>query len=515
MRAGLGCLALLALASPAPLAGQGASYEQLQTLSNVLNYIRLNYVDSVEFADLVHAAIDGALESLDPHSHFVRRADIEREHGYEAGLVAGTGMVLEAVEGVPTVLAIRSRSPAMRSGIAAGDRLVSVNDTTVAGLTIPQISQRLLGDKGARVRLRLERGRRISPETVNATVKLGLIVPVSVESSLMVDSVTGYLKLAEFNDRAAKEVAKGITGLRQKGARRLILDLRGNPGGLVDEAVGVASLFLPDSSLVFRAVPRHGPGHEYRSKHPGSFQDMPLIVLVDEGSASASEALAGALQDHDRALIAGRRSFGKALIQSTLPVPPLADAVMLTVARAQTPSGRVIQRSYRHLRAEQYYAFAGKHGAPGDTLAVYRTDGGREVRSGGGIAPDLPLPAPDGLPAWFSVAVDSGWPDAVADSVAATLRRDRDAFQTWLHVPSVWHASLVLPFLDRIVTRLSLPVDPDSTLSAALGMRLATRVAEVRWGEAAAAEFLIRNDPDVTIATRAWGEHARLGLNPR
>lgn len=494
---------LLLLASP--LLGQGASYEQLQTFSSLLNQIRQSYVDSVTYAELVHAAIDGVLGALDPHSRFLRVSDAERELAYAEGVLAGTGVILDEVDDRLTVLAVLPRSPGAKAGVSAGDRLLTINDTAVAGLTISEAARRLLGDKGDKVRLLFERGSRFEPDSVKITLKFDFLKPRSVEFSALADPATGYVSLGGFHVKGGQELEKSVKELQRRGARRLILDLRGNPGGSVLTAVDIAGLFLPKNSLIFKTEGRRkSASAEYRTERDGPFRDLTLMVLVDRGSASASEAVAGSLQDHDRALILGRRSFGKALMQQFFPIPPQGDGVWLTTARVVTPSGRIIQRSYQGLKAAQYRSFAGQGGAVQDTSTIFYTDQKRVIRGGGGIVPDIALPGPVKLAPWWSAAADSGWYEAVADSVAVLLPKDLPAKARWFDAQAEWQTALVAPFMSRVKTRLGVQAVPDSALTARLGRILAYRVTEVRWGPDAADEFLLRNDPDIRAAMGHW-----------
>ncbi len=501
----------LALLRPLPAAAQGASYEQLQTFSSLLNQIRINYVDSVSYAQLVRAAVDGVLGSLDPHSRFLRHADGEREMAYQAGLLAGLGITFDEVDAQLAVVTVYPGSPAARKNITAGDRLVTINDTSVAGLSPADVGLRLLGEKGSKVRLLFERGSRFEPESVAVTLKYDFIKPRSVVTHLMLDPTTGYVRLAEFFEKAGDETEQAIKELKGKGARRVVLDLRGNPGGAVIGASDVAGLFLPKGTLVFRTVGRRRAIVERTiTTRDGPFRDLPLIALVDEGSASASEALVGSLQDHDRALVVGRRSFGKALVMVALEVPPQGDLVMLVVGRVVTPSGRIIQRAYHGMKAEQYYDFAGTAGAGQDTVAVFRTDNGREVRGGGGIAPDVALPEGVRIPAWFSTAADSGWIEAVSDSVAALLPKEPAGRQAWLTATADWQSRLVEPFLSRVTGRLKLTTPPDEAMRARVGRLLAYRAAEVRWGPEAAEELWLRSDAGLATAMGYWDQLPRL-----
>ncbi len=506
-RAGiLGLAGFLTLAGPlvpgaAPLEAQGAAYEQLQTFSGLLNQIRLNYVDSVTYTQLVRAAIDGVLRSLDPHSYFLSHSDGERQMAYESGRLAGTGIVLDDVDGVATVLAVLPESPAAKAGVQPGDRTVSLNDTSVAGLSVPTLQSRLIGEKGSKVKLVFERGSRLEPDSFKVTLKNDFIHPHSVQIARLANQTTGYLRLVGFHQDAGKEVEEAVKRLKSSGAKQMIFDLRGNPGGSVPSAIDIASSFLPKGTVVFRTRARRKQNVEVvTTEKDGHFVDLPMILLIDERSASASEALAGSLQDHDRALLMGRRSFGKALIQQVLEVPPQGDIVWLTVARVETPSGRVVQRRYEGLNVEQYYTFAGRSGAEQDTLAVYQTDHGRPVRGGGGIVPDVPLPKTPDLPVWWSVAADSGFIEAVADTLALTLGKDAAARNAWMTGVADWQTRLVTPFLERTRSRLKVTADPDSALRARIGRNLAARVAEVRWGDDGMDEFLVRNDPDLQAA---------------
>jgi hypothetical protein len=238
----------------------------------------------------------------------------------------------------------------------------------------------------------------------------------------------------------------------------------------------------------------------YTTKRDGPYMGLPLVVLIDENSASAAEAFAASLQDHDRALLLGRRSFGKALMQLDFVVMPMGDDLHLTVGYVLSPSGRFIQRRYRGLAVEQYLAFAGKSGAEADTMRTYHTDVGRLVRGGGGIVPDVALPKPVSLPVWWSVAADSGFDDAVSDSVALTLPATPAARVAWLTASDQWRSALLEPFLARVRARLKIAAHTDSALEARLAIMLAARAAAVRWGVDAGEEFALSNSAAIRLA---------------
>ncbi|HET9384330.1 MAG TPA: S41 family peptidase [Gemmatimonadales bacterium] len=494
-------LLVFALAAAPRLAAQSqrSAYEELQTFSGVLNHIRLNYPDSLSYSELVAAAIRGVLRALDPHSYYVSRVEFQRQSALERGELVTVGLRLEEVEGAATVLMVAPGSPAAKSGVLPGDRVLALNDTSVAGLDMATIELRLAGDKGSKVRLQMERGSRLEPDTFSVTLKRNPFEVRSVSIVRMVDATTGYLRLEDFMGDA-KEVHQGLVKLRNSKAQGVILDLRGNPGGAVVLAVEVASEFFPKNTEIFSTRGRkRETDTTYVTKRDGQFRQLPLVVLIDERSASAAEALASSLQDHDRALLVGRRSFGKALMQSIFFLPS-GDNVWLTVGRVITPSGRVIQRRYHGLGYEQYLSFAGKSGAEEDTMTTYKTDAGRLVRGGGGIVPDIVVPVTAPLPVWWSAAADSGFDNAVSDSVAQTLPATAAAKNTWLTADGDWRAKLLPPFLARVRSRMGVAAVTDSLLEQRLARILATRVAEVRWGADARDEFLLRNDRTVRVA---------------
>ncbi len=495
----LATAALLAAAPLSHLAAQTSSYEDLQRFSAVLNFIRTDYADSVTYHTLVRAAIDGMLSSLDPHSWFASTEDAERLTAIQRGEVAVTGISVELVDGTAVVLDVTEDSPADRAGVRPGDRIVTLDSLPTTGMSAQAVELGLAGDRGSRIRVRLERGPVLEPDSVTVTLKREMARPASsVRLSRMLDSTTGYVRLAEFGDRSAHDVHDAIKHLRSQHATQLILDLRGNPGGIVVQAVEMASQFFPAQTLVFTTRGRQpSANHQYRTTSDGDFRNLPLLVLVDRGSASAAEALTGSLQDHDRAIVAGRRTFGKALMQTAFLVPE--GMIELTIGHVLSPSGRYIQRPYTGLKAQQYYAFAGDS-AWQDTTRVFHTDHGRPVRGGGGIAPDVNLPAPPVMPRWYTVAADSGLDRAVADSVGAALDSTPAARAAWIAGHGAWSARILAPFLDRVRHRLGIPATTDSVTGAAIARRLAAEAAAVRWGDDASDDLLLGSDPDLAAA---------------
>src|SRR6266545_8369439 len=245
---------------------QRSAYEELQTFSGVLNHIRINYPDSVSYSEFVAAAIRGVLRSLDPHSSYQSRLEWQRSTALERGELVSVGIALEEVEDAATVLAVAPRSPAAKGGIVAGDRLVTVNDTSVSGLDMRTLELRLAGERGSKVRLRLERGPRLEPDTFSVTLKRNPFDVRSVSMVRMADSITGYLRLEDFLGRAPDEVHDALQRLRGLHAKQVILDLRANPGGIVTYAVQIAGEFLPKNTVVFRRSEERRVGKECRSR---------------------------------------------------------------------------------------------------------------------------------------------------------------------------------------------------------------------------------------------------------
>jgi carboxyl-terminal processing protease len=453
------------------------------------------------------------LSSLDPHSWFLSREDNDRLNALERGELAVTGLTIELADGVPIVLDVTDDSPADHAGIRPGDRLLTVDGEPMVGLNARAIALRLAGDKGSRVRLVLERGPRLEPDSILATVKRENLKPApSVSVARMLDSTTGYVRLREFGQKAADEVRAAIRRLQDRHAGRVILDLRGNPGGIVTEAVEMASSFLPQGTLVFSTTGRQkSVNREYRTASDGGFRDLPLVVLIDQNSASAAEAFTASMQDHDRAVVAGRRSFGKALMQTGFLIPD--GFVELTIGHVLSPSGRYIQRRYTGLASKQYYAFAGDSSGQ-DTTRTWRTDDGRLVRGGGGVAPDVALPVPPGVPRWFSMAVDSGWDRAVADSVGFLLEAGDRGQSAWVAASATWEARLLPPLLDRVRSRLHIPADADSATRAAIARKLAARAATVRWGDDAGQALAVACDPDILAARDLFARAAEILHRP-
>ncbi len=373
----------------------------VEKLREVLLSIDNNYVDSVSMDFLVEEGIKGILKELDPHTRYIPNDEISRVHAQLNGSYDGIGIEFDVLNDTITVVKPIKGGPSDKEGLKIGDRIISVNGEAVVGINISSkgVTTRLLGDKGSEANLIIYRPRQ--KEKIAFKVKRGSINQSTVDGFYMVDKNTGYIKLSRFGTSSAKEVKSALTELIDNGMSQLILDLQGNPGGYLVEAEKIADEFIKENKVIVSQKGKMGKfNDEFKSTDKGIFESSQVIILIDEYSASASEILAGALQDNDRALIVGRRSFGKGLVQ--LPIP-LSDGseLRLTIARYYTPSGRSIQKSYKNGNKEYAHditeRFSNGEFYNEDSIHFpdslkYKTVGGRTVYGGGGIMPDYFVP---------------------------------------------------------------------------------------------------------------------------
>jgi len=383
-------------------------YDDLQMFSQVLNQIRVNHPDSVDTHQLFMAAIEAMVHAADPHSYVVvaLKDTTKRAEQLSQGKLLSVPIEFEFFGGAPVVVSVAPGSEAARLDILPGDELLAVGSTTVTARNAEELQLELAGARNSTVTLRFERARLDgSRATLDRVVKRERVEDASaVGASFMLDPRTGYVRITTFlANRVADDVRAALSKLEHQGMERLVLDLRDNGGGVVREAANVAGEFLPTGAVVYASEGRKAELND-TVKVKRSFwkreKRYPMVVLVNSGTASASELLAGALQDHDRALIVGRPTFGKSLITRGF---PLADGsiIVLVVGRFRTPCGRLIQRAYRRVTAREYYRLAA---ADRDTVGLpsCHTDGGRIVYGGGGVFPDVTLPTPAPRPLWLA-----------------------------------------------------------------------------------------------------------------
>jgi len=389
MLAGLGLVIVGAVAGHwVDEVGPDSSPEGKETLQSAYEMIRESYVDPVPAGSLTASAIEGMTGSLDPFSVYITADRMTQVEESFRGSFEGIGVSYELIEGPGKqdtigVTTVVPDGPSDEAGLRAGDRIVEVDGETAVGWSHETIQRRLKGPEGSTVTVTLRRPG--APSLLKRTIRRGTVPVETVDAAYMMDDQTGYLRLNRFARTTHEEVTQALSTLKENGMTRLMLDLRGNAGGLMTMAERVADEFLVEGQLIVRAKSRHAEygGARYATEE-GRLVDAPLVVLVDEHSASASEIVAGALQDHDRAVIVGRRTFGKGLVQRQFDLRD-GSGLRLTVARFYTPSGRLLQRPDE--REQQSPSIPADTAALPDSL-LHRTDAGRLVVGGGGILPD-------------------------------------------------------------------------------------------------------------------------------
>lgn len=386
-------------------------------LSNLLHIVDDQYVDKVNIDSLVDMAIPQILADLDPHSVYIPAKDAQAVADDLKGSFSGVGIEFTIRKDTIRVQNVVKNGPAQRAGILAGDKIVSVDGKPFVGKVVTQdeAMRRLKGPKDTKVKIGVERyGQK---KVKYFTVTRGEIPQRSITATYMLDKNTGYIKIKNFGETTYPELLIALAQLSQEGFSNLVIDLRDNGGGYMNSAVQMANEFLPKNKLIVYMQGRKSPRQDFRSDGHGSYQKIPLVVLINEASASASEIFAGAMQDNDRATIIGRRSFGKGLVQQQLGFPD-GSMIRLTIARYYTPSGRCIQKPFkpgdnqdydndlltRYQHGEFFSQDSIKHTGP-----AYHTSIGRTIYGGGGITPDI-FVAEDtlGMTSYYKQAAMSG-----------------------------------------------------------------------------------------------------------
>jgi carboxyl-terminal processing protease len=385
-------------------------------LNNLLHIIDDQYVDKVNLDSLVEKAIPQILGDLDPHSVYISAKDVQTATDDLKGSFSGVGIEFVIREDTIHIQGVIKNGPAERAGLLAGDKIVTVDDKPFVGksVTNEEAQHRLKGPKDTKVKIGVLRyGEKKIQQYV---VTRGEIPTKSVTATYMLDDDTGYIRIKNFGENTYPEMLIALAKLSQESFSNLIIDLRDNTGGYLQSAVQIINEFLPNNKLIVYTQGRKSPRQEYKSNGKGSYQKIPLIVLINESSASASEIFAGAMQDNDRATIIGRRSFGKGLVQQQIGFPD-GSMIRLTIARYYTPSGRCIQKPYspgdknyeedlleRYEHGEFFSQDSIKHTGP-----AYHTSIGREVFGGGGITPDIFVPEDTlGITSYYKQASMSG-----------------------------------------------------------------------------------------------------------
>lgn len=391
----------------------------INTGSNKLNYllqmIDNNYVDTVNMTELIEDAMPQILSELDPHSAYISARDAEESVEELKGSFSGIGVRFSVQKDTVNVMNVIKGGPSEKVGILAGDRIIAADDSSLIGKENRDIMKTLRGPKNSRVRLTIVRHGNPKPLTFN--VVRGDVPVESVDAYFMLDKQTAYMAIQSFGENTYAEMLVALAQLNVEGMKRLVVDLRGNRGGYMQTAIQMVNEFLPANQLVVYTEGRKSKREEFRTDGRGAFQHLPLIVLIDEGSASASEIFAGAIQDNDRGTVIGRRSFGKGLVQQPIEFKD-GSIVRLTIARYYTPAGRCIQKPYEKGKGEEYENDLMMRYERGEffsadsihqTGPAYKTRIGRDVYGGGGIMPDIFIPEDTTLyTSYFREAVYTG-----------------------------------------------------------------------------------------------------------
>lgn len=372
--------------------GEGIS-TQISKFHRVIQLAQMYYVEDIEWNDAMEGAISGMLEKMDPHSVYIPPKKVQENDENFSGKYEGIGVQYDIIDRYLTVISPFAGSPADVMGVVAGDRIIEINGKSIVGIARDDVSAKLKGPKGSTVRITIERDGVAEP--FELLIERDVIPISTIGASFVIDDTTGYIWVTRFASPTAREVEEELEKLEQQKIQRLILDLRGNSGGYLHEAVKIAAKFIPGHKMVVFTKGRSDEVEEqFFADQFGRrvVRNYPLIVLLDKGSASASEIVAGALQDYDRAILVGENSFGKGLVQKQFALQD-GSAVRVTTAKYYTPSGRCIQRAYKGKDIEEYYeeisdsSWNAENNADGRPL--FYTEKGRHVYGGGGIQPDF------------------------------------------------------------------------------------------------------------------------------
>ena len=478
------------------MAGRGSAragdlYQNLDLFVEILHRVQENYVDPVEPEKLITGAMKGMLRDLDPYSQFLDASSYQSLQATTHGSFGGIGVEVSIRDDYPTVISPIEGGPAATLGIRSGDIIARIEGRSAAGLTIDEVAQRLRGPQGTHVQIGIRREG--EDGEVEYAIERREIVTRSVRHAFLVEGHIGYLRLANFSETSRGEVRAALQRLKTEGANRLVLDLRSNPGGLLDQAVDVAEQFVKQGTrLVSTRGRARGQDNLYFASDAQPLLDWPMVVLVDGASASASEIVAGSLQDLDRALVIGQTTFGKGSVQSVFPLRERTVALKLTTARYYTPSGRSIHKASAEPPAFSADAADGEAGdaapaKPDTAHPSFRTASGRTVYGGGGIRPDVELPR-DTLPPLTNRVEGRGFAFRFANRWVNThpAWRATDAL-----TPELWKDFAAFLTTEKLPFSESEMAGERALLARALRRELARRLA----GDTAAIRVALEGDP--------------------
>jgi len=435
-------MALCQKANAQRIVYQNGQWKLEQTkVDRLLQLMENAYVDSLNIDSITDEVMAELVQKLDPHSSYIPKEDLEMVNSELAGSFSGIGVQFSIQQDTVRIVAVIAGGPCEGVGVLAGDKIVSVDDSTFVGkkMNNEKVMKTLRGPKGTQVKLGILRAGVNEP--LSFTVTRGDIPVHSVDAKFIIEPNIGFIRVNKFGETTYKEFIAALADLSSKGADRFIIDLRENSGGYMEQAIRMANEFLQRGDLIVYSQGRAYPRYEATANGGGRFKQTPLVVLIDNFSASASEIFAGAMQDNDRATIVGRRSFGKGLVQQQMPFDD-GSAVRLTVARYYTPSGRCIQKPYTLGEQEDYAKDLEERWEHGEFYSAdsihfsdtttYRTKNGRIVRGGGGIMPDVFVGRDTTLNTpWYNRCVNLAYTYQFAYKYTDTHRKELSKFKEW------------------------------------------------------------------------------------
>ncbi len=370
-------------------------YKKLKTFTEVLRLVNDNYFEDVDLNKIIDGAIVGMLNELDPHSNYISSENLKNINEQFTGKFEGIGIEFDILDNYITVISPIPGTPSDRAGLQSGDKIIEINDTSAYKITFDEVFKKLRGPKGSKVNLSIKRA---GTDNLKKITLIRDEIPIfSVLASFLIDQNVGYIKINRFASTTTEELQNSMDNLLKEGMTKLILDLRNNGGGLMDEAIKMVDLFISSNEkILFTKGKIGGTDNTYYATKYAPYKEIPIITIINRGSASASEIVSGAFQDLDRGIVVGETSFGKGLVQRQFPLYSDGSAVRITIARYYTPSGRLIQRDYDETYEDYYTDLAKKNREVSDSTLLERpkftTSNGRTVYGGGGIIPDFHIP---------------------------------------------------------------------------------------------------------------------------
>ena len=500
-------------------------FASTKLLMGVLSLVNDNYVEEVQPGELIYAAIDGMLEVLDPHSSFLSKESFAEMGERFSGKFYGIGIEFDVLDGFLYVISVIDESPSEAVGLQSGDRIIRIDGESAIGIKHDEVRQKLRGEKGTRVDVTIERPG--VEDRFDVTITRDRIPIRSVRTAIMLEDNTGYIQLIRFAKTTSRELEAALDKLQQDGMERLVLDLRGNSGGYLDQAVEVSSKFIPEGHVIVKTMGRNRSSNQtFKSLRGVNHRDMPLVILLDHRSASASEIVAGAVQDWDRGVIAGTRSFGKGLVQTLFAEPHLTDgsALKLTTARYYTPSGRMIQRDYKDKSFEEYVeeSFIGAGETADDAEASaeadrpeFTTAGGRTVYGDGGISPDVLITNPKRKYP-FVIGKYRGWVPfdracfEFANTYGVTRQDLKDDFDTFLSEFEVDDAMLEAFKAQVRDSGMSFTEEEFNADLDVIELQLKRSLARNLWGDEEASRVAAAGDEQLQQARQLFHSHEML-----